>query len=197
VDKIKDKFYEIALDEIIQNKPIKAILGKAMSDAMGDDNKLKSLYVKYRVEQMKAEYVESRRKQKKQPYEAQETQWDIEELQDPIGSKYKPWMIISLIVIVIIASLILYPYPRPNRSESPYSFINVKVKWDGLKIGMSFGQVESLLGESERKIKAGANVTWYYPYGGRTLFSTSPFEKASKPKLVEWEEPHFLSSNGS
>ncbi len=64
MDKIEEQFYETATNEVQQNRPIKSIFGKAYSDAMGDKEKAASLYIKYRVEQLRAEYFAQLKKQK-------------------------------------------------------------------------------------------------------------------------------------
>lgn len=45
----KDQYYEKALEEIESNSYIKSTYAKAIRYSNGDDSKIKSLYIKYRV----------------------------------------------------------------------------------------------------------------------------------------------------
>lgn len=57
MDKLEESWYEIATNEVLEDKPIKAILGKAFSEAMGDKEKIRSLYIKYRVAQLREVHI--------------------------------------------------------------------------------------------------------------------------------------------
>lgn len=57
MDKFEKKLYEIASEEVLEKRPKKSIFAKALSDAMGDKEKAASLYIKYRVKQLKKESI--------------------------------------------------------------------------------------------------------------------------------------------
>ena len=58
MDKSEEQFYAIAAEEVLYSKPVKSVMGMAISEAMGDKEKIAALYIKHRVEQLKRIYKE-------------------------------------------------------------------------------------------------------------------------------------------
>ena len=58
----EDQFFEIATLEVAEKNFLPAIWGKAFSAAMGDQQKVVALYLKFRVEQLENEYQALRAK---------------------------------------------------------------------------------------------------------------------------------------
>lgn len=55
--------YEAAAQEIAHGKADRGIFAKAFSDALGDESQTRALYLKYRVEQLRAQLETMRREQ--------------------------------------------------------------------------------------------------------------------------------------
>ena len=58
MDKLEEQFYAIAAEEVMYSKPVKSVIGIAISEAMGDKEKIAALYIKHRVEQLKRDFSE-------------------------------------------------------------------------------------------------------------------------------------------
>ena len=56
MNKAEEHFYKIAGDEITQRSFHKATYAKAVEEAMGNTDKIAALYIRYRVQGLKAEY---------------------------------------------------------------------------------------------------------------------------------------------
>jgi hypothetical protein len=63
MDKTEQQYYERAMGEVLQKKPIPAVMAKAFSDAMGDRDAAVALYIKYRFDELKNEAVQESARQ--------------------------------------------------------------------------------------------------------------------------------------
>jgi|SRR3989339_1144726 len=86
MDKIEEKFYEIACDEVLQKTPVRSIMGKAISEAMGDKEKIVALYIKYRVKQLGEEYQDELQKRAEEFNRVEK----LHRQQEWVGLKGKP-----------------------------------------------------------------------------------------------------------
>lgn len=65
MEKLEEKFYEIAALEIAQKSMMPGVFAKAFSDAAGDENLTLSLYIKYRVNQLSSEFILKKKEEEK------------------------------------------------------------------------------------------------------------------------------------
>ena len=95
MDKIEEHFYAIAGDEIAERKLHKATYAKAVEEAMGNTEKITSLYIRNRVRQLKEEHQidlqmraeESERIRKKREEEENRIRKEREEEESRIQKK--------------------------------------------------------------------------------------------------------------
>lgn len=83
-----DSLYEVAYDEVSENKFRKGIMAKAIVEADGDLNKQRALYIKHRVQSLKDEIKLAKQeelRQKATEYEEKSRQQRIKDVDDYFG----------------------------------------------------------------------------------------------------------------
>lgn len=64
MNKLEEKLYEIAANEVANKQMVKGVYAKAYSDSLGDERLSISLYIKYRVNHLLEETMEYEKQQK-------------------------------------------------------------------------------------------------------------------------------------
>jgi rubrerythrin len=157
-DKIRDSFYKQVGEEIVRKQYSNACMAKAMHQARGDEKLAKSLYIKYRINELFDQYQselknkqkeaerirasERKEAQKDKEYSRQETERRITERR----TKYKQQLLLDLKQGVSKLRNSVYVCPNCGH-EGRMIIIGCSTRCKGIVSGLLFGIIILLLSQ--------------------------------------------------